>query len=102
VLDGEIVTSVMKNVDHRLRPIAISPEQNVGASWFADKGLSVGGKGSFRGMRLLHFPSQPSLPTAIDGGAGYRSPRTGWREPSRFLACLPCRTTGLTFFSAQL
>lgn len=46
VLAAEIVTSVMKNMDHRLRPIASSP-QNVGAAWFADKGLSVGGKGSF-------------------------------------------------------
>jgi membrane-associated phospholipid phosphatase len=47
VVDSEILTLVMKNVGHRLRPAAIPPQGNLSDTWFDDKGYTLGGAGSF-------------------------------------------------------
>jgi membrane-associated phospholipid phosphatase len=47
VLDSELVTLVMKNVDRRLRPVAIPSHGELDDTWFKDKGVSLGGAGSF-------------------------------------------------------
>ena len=47
IAGAEILTSVMKNVGHRLRPAAIPPQGNLSDTWFRDKGYTAGGAGSF-------------------------------------------------------
>jgi membrane-associated phospholipid phosphatase len=48
VLDSEILTSVMKDVDRRSRPAAISTNGNCSDSWFEEnRGSYLGGVGSF-------------------------------------------------------
>ena len=47
VVDAEILTSAMKNVGHRLRPAAMPINQPDGGTWFRDKGVTLGGAGSF-------------------------------------------------------
>jgi membrane-associated phospholipid phosphatase len=47
VADAEILTLVMKNVSHRLRPVAIPPHGDLSDTWFQDKGYTLGGAGSF-------------------------------------------------------
>ena len=47
VVDAEMVTSVMKNISHRLRPAAVPTNQLGTSTWFRDKGVTLGGAGSF-------------------------------------------------------
>ncbi|MBI2680620.1 MAG: phosphatase PAP2 family protein [Candidatus Solibacter usitatus] len=47
IAGSEILTSVMKNAGHRLRPAAIPPQGDLANTWFRDKGYSMGGAGSF-------------------------------------------------------
>ncbi len=47
VADSEILTLVLKNAGHRLRPAAIPAHGNLWDTWFEDKGYTVGGAGSF-------------------------------------------------------
>jgi len=47
VVDAEILTSAIKNLSHRLRPAAIPLNQTGGRTWFRDKGVTLGGAGSF-------------------------------------------------------
>lgn len=47
VVDSEIITLVLKNAGHRLRPAAIPAHGNLSDTWFDDKGYTVGGAGSF-------------------------------------------------------
>jgi len=48
VLDSEILTSVMKDVDRRFRPASIPPNGELSQSWFKEtQGSYLGGVGSF-------------------------------------------------------
>lgn len=47
VVDAEILTTVMKNVDRRLRPSDIAPDGDFSHTWFKSKGRIVSGRGSF-------------------------------------------------------
>jgi len=47
IAGAEILTSVLKNAGHRLRPAAIPPQGDLANTWFRDKGYSLGGVGSF-------------------------------------------------------
>jgi membrane-associated phospholipid phosphatase len=48
VLDSEILTSVMKDVDRRFRPAAVPPNGDFSQSWFKEnRGSYLGGIGSF-------------------------------------------------------
>jgi membrane-associated phospholipid phosphatase len=47
VADAEILTLVLKNATHRLRPAAIPAHYNLWDTWFEDKGYTLGGAGSF-------------------------------------------------------
>ena len=48
VLDSEILTTVMKDIDRRSRPFSIPPGGDLSESWFKEtKGSYVGGLGSF-------------------------------------------------------
>ena len=43
----EVVTSVLKNISHRLRPAAVPTNQVGTSAWFGDKSVTLGGTGSF-------------------------------------------------------
>jgi len=47
VVDSEILTTVMKDVDRRLRPGAIAPNGNFSDTWFDSRGSWLRGRGSF-------------------------------------------------------
>jgi membrane-associated phospholipid phosphatase len=47
VVDAEILTTVMKNVDRRLRPSDIPPTGDFTHTWFKSHGTVIGGRGSF-------------------------------------------------------
>jgi membrane-associated phospholipid phosphatase len=47
VADAEILTTVMKNVDRRLRPYDIPPDGDFAHTWFKAKGRFLSGRGSF-------------------------------------------------------
>ena len=48
VLDSEILTTVMKDIDRRYRPASIPPNGNLSQSWFKEtRGSYLGGVGSF-------------------------------------------------------
>lgn len=47
VADGEIVTTVLKDIDRRARPATFTSHGNYWDSWFEDKGMAVRGNGSF-------------------------------------------------------
>lgn len=47
VLDAEIVTTVLKDIDRRVRPVAFTSHGNYWDSWFESKGSVVRGNGSF-------------------------------------------------------
>jgi len=47
VADAEILTTVMKNIDRRLRPVDIPPHGDFSDSWFRSHGTFTGGRGSF-------------------------------------------------------
>jgi membrane-associated phospholipid phosphatase len=47
VADAEILTTVMKNIDRRLRPIEIDPHGDFSHTWFKSHGTLIGGRGSF-------------------------------------------------------
>jgi membrane-associated phospholipid phosphatase len=47
VVDAEIVTTVMKDIDRRLRPAAIGPHGNYSDTWFESGGNFLRGQGSF-------------------------------------------------------
>jgi membrane-associated phospholipid phosphatase len=47
VLDAEIVTTVLKDIDRRLRPVTFTPHSNYWDSWFESKGSLLRGNGSF-------------------------------------------------------
>jgi membrane-associated phospholipid phosphatase len=47
VVDAEILTTVMKDVDRRLRPAAIAPHGNFSDTWFDSGGNFLRGRGSF-------------------------------------------------------
>jgi membrane-associated phospholipid phosphatase len=46
-LDAEIVTTVLKDIDRRVRPIEFRPHSNYWDSWFESKGSLLRGNGSF-------------------------------------------------------
>ncbi len=45
--DAEILTTVMKNVDRRLRPSDIPPNGDFSHTWFKSHGVALSGRGSF-------------------------------------------------------
>ncbi len=47
VADSEILTTVMKDVDRRLRPSDVAPHGNFANTWFKSKGTWLRGDGSF-------------------------------------------------------
>lgn len=47
VADAEIVTTVLKDIDRRARPVTFTPRQNYWDSWFDGKGSLLRGDGSF-------------------------------------------------------
>lgn len=47
VADAEILTTVLKDIDRRARPVTFTPHGNYWDSWFEDKGTTVRGDGSF-------------------------------------------------------
>jgi membrane-associated phospholipid phosphatase len=47
VLDAEIVTTLLKDIDRRVRPVAFTPHTNYWDSWFESKGSVLRGNGSF-------------------------------------------------------
>lgn len=47
VADAEILTTVMKNIDRRLRPVDIDPSGDFSHTWFKSHGTLIGGRGSF-------------------------------------------------------
>jgi membrane-associated phospholipid phosphatase len=47
VVDAEILTTVMKNIDRRLRPSEIPPDGDFSDSWFQGHGNVLRGRGSF-------------------------------------------------------
>jgi membrane-associated phospholipid phosphatase len=48
VIDSEIVTTVLKDIDRRYRPNSVPPGGDLSASWFKQtKGSYIGGMGSF-------------------------------------------------------
>jgi membrane-associated phospholipid phosphatase len=47
VLDAEIVTTVLKDIDRRLRPVEVPPHGNLWDTWFDSSGSLLRGKGSF-------------------------------------------------------
>lgn len=47
VVDSEILTTVMKDIDRRLRPGAIAPNGNFSDTWFDSGGNWLRGRGSF-------------------------------------------------------
>jgi len=47
VADAEILTTVMKDADRRLRPAAIAPHGNYSDTWFESGGSFLRGQGSF-------------------------------------------------------
>ncbi len=47
VADAEIVTTVLKDIDQRARPVTFTPHGNYWDSWFESKGSLLRGDGSF-------------------------------------------------------
>lgn len=47
VVDAEILATVMKNIDRRLRPIEIPPDGDYSHTWFKSNGRFLSGRGSF-------------------------------------------------------
>jgi len=47
VLDAQLLTFVMKNVDRRLRPIEVPPYGDFSHTWFKSHGRVISGRGSF-------------------------------------------------------
>jgi ubiquinone/menaquinone biosynthesis C-methylase UbiE/membrane-associated phospholipid phosphatase len=47
VLDAELVTTVLKDIDKRVRPVAFTQHANYWDSWFESKGSMLRGNGSF-------------------------------------------------------
>lgn len=47
VADAEIVTTVLKDIDRRARPVTFTPRQNYWDSWFESGGSPLRGDGSF-------------------------------------------------------
>jgi membrane-associated phospholipid phosphatase len=47
VADAEIVTTVLKDIDRRVRPVTFTPRGNYWDSWFESKGSALRGNGSF-------------------------------------------------------
>lgn len=47
VADAEILTTVLKDIDRRARPITFRPHGNYWDSWFDERGASLRGNGSF-------------------------------------------------------
>jgi len=47
VADAEILTTVLKDIDRRLRPAAIAPGGNFSDTWFEGGGNALRGRGSF-------------------------------------------------------
>lgn len=81
VVDAELVTLVMKNLDRRLRPVAIPSYGDLSDTWFRDKGVSLGGAGSFPSGHTIaafsvatvfarRYPSHRWVPYAAYGAAG--------------------------------
>ena len=53
VIDAELVTTAVKDIDGRLRPSAISPNGNFEDTWFADKSTAWRGRGSFPSGHMI-------------------------------------------------
>jgi membrane-associated phospholipid phosphatase len=47
VVGAQILTTIMKNIDRRLRPIDIPPDGDFAHSWFKSGGVVIRGRGSF-------------------------------------------------------
>jgi Membrane-associated phospholipid phosphatase len=47
VADAEILTTVLKDIDRRARPVVFTPHGNYWDSWFDDQGATLRGNGSF-------------------------------------------------------
>jgi membrane-associated phospholipid phosphatase len=47
VADAEIVTTVLKDIDKRVRPVAVARQGNFSDTWFDSKGSVLRGNGSF-------------------------------------------------------
>jgi membrane-associated phospholipid phosphatase len=54
VIDSEIVTTVLKDIDRRYRPASVGPNGDLSASWFKEThGSYVGGVGSFPSGHMI-------------------------------------------------
>jgi len=53
VIDCELVTTVAKDIDGRLRPSSIPPTGNFEDTWFADKSAAWRGRGSFPSGHMI-------------------------------------------------
>lgn len=53
VIDSELVTTAVKDIDGRLRPSAIAPNGNFEDTWFADKSAAWRGRGSFPSGHMI-------------------------------------------------
>lgn len=53
VIDSELVTTVAKDIDGRLRPSAIPPNGNFEDTWFANKTAAWRGRGSFPSGHMI-------------------------------------------------
>jgi membrane-associated phospholipid phosphatase len=47
VADAEVLTTVLKDITSRARPITVAPKGNFSDTWFESRGSVVGGSGSF-------------------------------------------------------
>jgi membrane-associated phospholipid phosphatase len=53
VVDSELVTTALKDIDGRLRPSSIAPNGNFEDTWFADKTAAWRGRGSFPSGHMI-------------------------------------------------
>jgi membrane-associated phospholipid phosphatase len=73
VIDSEIVTTALKDIDGRLRPAEILPNGNFEDTWFADKTAAWRGRGSFPSG---HMVAAISIATTFAD----RYPKPAWRR----------------------
>jgi len=70
LIDGEVVTTLLKDLDRRVRPIAVQGK-DFGSTWFRDNGNGITGTGSFpSGHAVAAF--------AIASVISHRYPRRRW------------------------
>ena len=86
VADSEILATVLKTADRRLRPAGVGPNGNSADTWFESPGGVGLGRGGFpSGHAIAAFSVLRSLRGATGSAiVGFRMLPTGWRLPSGF------------------